>query len=173
MTTFPSVDNGGPSWSRDGQWIYFYSDREHGRFQIWKTRLSGGPPIQVTKNGGVFGIESADRRFFYFAKFEAAGIWRIPLSGVDDETRVLDQPGGDTEWCNWALADNGIYFLSSGPGFKDSIQLFDFTSRHIVPIFTLARRRSLGLAISSDEKSILFSQEKLSESHVVLVKNFR
>jgi len=29
------------------------------------------------------------------------------------------------------------------------------------------------LAISSDEKSLLFSQEKLSESHVVLVKNFR
>jgi len=173
MPTFPGADNGGPSWSSDGQWIYFYSDREHGRFQIYKTRVSGGPPIQVTKNGGVFGVESADGRFFYFAKWEEPGIWRMPLDARDGETRILDEPGGGTEWCNWALVENGIYFLDSGVRFKDSIQFFDFASRQKTPIFTLDRRQNGGLAISSDEKSLLFSQEKLSESHVVLVKNFR
>ena len=175
LTTFPGVDNGGPNWSRDGRWIYFNSNREHGVFQLWKVQLDGGPPIQVTKKGGVFGIESADRRFLYFAKFETPGIWRMPLNG-GEETRILDQPGGDVEWCNWALVKDGIYFLDWGSksvGRKASIQFFDFTSQQKIPILTLDRDPSDGLAISPDEKSILFAQTKLSESHIVLVKNFR
>jgi Tol biopolymer transport system component/DNA-binding winged helix-turn-helix (wHTH) protein len=131
LTTFPGVDNGGPNWSRDGRWIYFYSNRERGLFQLWKVQLGGGPPIQVTKKGGIFGIESADGRFLYFAKFEAPGLWRMPLNG-GEETPILDQPGGDVEWCNWALVKNGIYFLdwgSESQGRKASIQFFDLTSR--------------------------------------------
>jgi len=131
--------------------------------------------MQVTKKGGVFGIESADRSFLYFAKVEAAGIGRMPLNG-GEETRILDQPGGYVEWCNWVLVKDGIYFLdwgSESAGRKPSIQFFDFTSRQKILIFTLDRSPSYGLAISPDEKSILFSQTKLSESHIMLVKNFR
>ena len=173
VPTFPDVDNGGPSWSRDGQWLYFYSDREHGRFQIYKTRVSGGPPIQVTTNGGVFGVESRDGRFFYFAKWEEPGIWRTPLKGGAEEIRVLDQPGGGTDWDIWALVKNGIYFIAPGAESKDSIEFFDFASEKKVPIFTLDGRRNNGLAVSLDEKAILFAQDKLHESQVILVKNFR
>jgi len=69
VATFPGTDNGGPSWSRDGEWIYFYSNREGSRFQLWKVHPGGGSPIQVTKNGGIFGIESPDGKYLYFAKF--------------------------------------------------------------------------------------------------------
>jgi len=173
IATFPDADNGGPVWSRDGKWMYFYSDRKDGRFQIWKTPVSGGSPVQVTKNGGVFGVESRDGRFFYFAKFEEPGIWRMPING-GDETRILDHPGGDVEWCDWALSSDGIYFVN--PGSKDekaSIELYEFASRRKIPILTLERRPTSGLDISPEEKSILFTQEKLSESRIVLVKNFR
>jgi Tol biopolymer transport system component len=34
-----------PSWSRDGRWIYFASDRS-GSMQVWKTPLDGGPPFR-------------------------------------------------------------------------------------------------------------------------------
>jgi Tol biopolymer transport system component/DNA-binding winged helix-turn-helix (wHTH) protein len=173
LATFPEADNGGPVWSRDGKWMYFYSDRKDGRFQIWKTPVSGGSPVQVTKNGGIFGVESRDGRFFYFAKFEEPGIWRMPING-GDETRILDHPGGDVEWCDWALSSDGIYFVD--PGSKDekaSIQLYEFASRRKIPILILERRQTSGLGISPEEKSILFTQEKLSESRIVLVKNFR
>jgi Tol biopolymer transport system component/DNA-binding winged helix-turn-helix (wHTH) protein len=173
MSTFPDVDNGCPSWSRDGQWLYFCSDREHGRFQIYKTRVSGGSPTQVTTNGGVFGVESRDGRFFYFAKFEAPGIWRMPLNGHAEETRVVDQPGGGTDWDVWALVDNGIYFIAQRSGSKDSIGFFDFASGKKVPIFTPDGKSSDGLAVSPDEKSILFAQDRFTESQIVLVKNFR
>jgi Tol biopolymer transport system component/DNA-binding winged helix-turn-helix (wHTH) protein len=175
LSTFPGFDNGGPNWSRDGQWIYFYSNRERGVFQLWKVRRGGGPPIQVTRKGGIFGVESVDGRFLYFAKFEAPGIWQMPLSG-GEETRILNQPGGDVEWCNWVLVDNGIYFLdwgSESEGRKASIQFLDLANRQTIPIFILDRDPGYGLAIAPDGKSILFAQVKLSESHVVVVKNFR
>ena len=173
LETFPEVDNGGPVWSRDGKWMYFYSDSKNGRFQIWKTPVGGGSPVQVTKNGGIFGVESRDGRFFYFAKFEEPGIWRMPIDG-GDETKILDHPGGGVEWCDWALSNDGIYFVD--PGSKDekaSIQFYGFSSRRKIPILTLDRKPTSGLSISPEEKSILFTQEKLSESRIVLVKNFR
>ena len=108
LPTLPGSDNGGPNWSRDGKWIYFYSDRGGEPFQLWKVPLDGGPPVQITKNGGVFGAESADGRSLYYSKLEAPGIWKMPLQG-GEEKRVLDQAGAE-EWSNWALAPNGIYF---------------------------------------------------------------
>src|SRR5262252_7602507 len=55
---------------------------------------------------------------------------------------------------------------------KASIQIYEFASGRKIPILTLPRKATLGLSISRDEKSILFTQEKLSESRIVLVKNF-
>ncbi|MGB7436867.1 MAG: hypothetical protein WBR26_24280 [Candidatus Acidiferrum sp.] len=50
VPTFPGADNGAPNWSRDRQWIYFYSDHGKEPIQLWKMPLKGGTPIQVTKN---------------------------------------------------------------------------------------------------------------------------
>jgi Tol biopolymer transport system component/DNA-binding winged helix-turn-helix (wHTH) protein len=163
VTTFPGADNGGPNWSRDGKSIYFYTDRD-GRFQLWKVRPDGGSPIQVTRNGGIFGIESSDGKFLYFAKFQDPGIWRMPLNG-GEETRILDAP---EYWFNWSLTNDGIYFLDG-----TSIQFFDFARRQKHSILTLDRDASDGLAISPDHKSLLFAQAKLSEANIVLVENFR
>jgi Tol biopolymer transport system component len=51
VSTFPGVDNGAPNWSRDGQWIYFYSKHESGPLQLWKVPFQGGSPVPVTKSG--------------------------------------------------------------------------------------------------------------------------
>ena len=48
-----------PSWSRDGNWIYFASTRS-GTLQIWKMPAAGGPAVQVTRKGGFEGFETAD-----------------------------------------------------------------------------------------------------------------
>jgi Tol biopolymer transport system component/DNA-binding winged helix-turn-helix (wHTH) protein len=170
LPTLPGADNGGPSWSRDGKWIYFYSDRGGEPFQLWKVPLKGGPPVQITKNGGVFAAESADGNFLYYSKWEAPGIWKVPLSG-GEEKRVLDQ-AGEHEWYNWALARNGVYFLKHHEN-GGELDFFDFATGKTTTILTSHKQPGIGLAVSADGKSILYAEIELEDSNIMLVKNFR
>jgi Tol biopolymer transport system component len=172
VSTLPGADNGGPNWSRDGEWIYFYSDRG-GSFQIWKTRISGGPTEQVTKNGGVFAAESADGEFLYFSKYEVPGVWKMPLNG-GEEIRVLDQPAGD-DWWNWALTRDGIYFYDPPKGkSKPGIKFLDFaTGKTTLVAVEDPPTPSYRLAVSPDGKSILYTRLVPNESRIMLMKNFQ
>ena len=126
--------------------------------------------MQITKNGGVFAAESADGRFLYYSKYEAQGIWKVPLSG-GEEKRVLDQ-AGEMEWYNWALALNGIYFLEHREK-GGALDFFDFATGKTTTILTSDKQPDVGLAISADGKSILYSEVELEDSNIMLVKNFR
>jgi Tol biopolymer transport system component len=172
VPTFPGADNGAPDWSRDGQWIYFYSDHQGRPFQLWKVPFKGGPPIRVTRNGGLYAIESEDGRFLYYSKFTQPGIWRMPLAG-GEEVRILDEPGG-RQWFSWALSPNGIYFLGGYPP-DGTIKLFDFATGKTISIFASEKPIPFfgGLALSPDGKSLLFAQLESSDSYITLVKNFR
>jgi Tol biopolymer transport system component len=181
LTTLPGADNLGPNWSRDGKWIYFYSDQGGGPFQIWKVQLNGGPPVKVTRNGGTFAAESADGRFLYYSKFSVPGIWKMPLQG-GEESHVLDQPyreptipsgAGWLAWWDWALARDGIYFLNFATKPYATVEFFEFATQKIFPIWTLTKFPGFGLSISADGKSILYVQNDINLSNIMLVKNFR
>jgi Tol biopolymer transport system component/DNA-binding winged helix-turn-helix (wHTH) protein len=176
LPTLPGSDNGGPNWSRDGKWIYFYSDRGGEPFQLWKVPINGGPPVQITKNGGVFAAESADGRSLYYAKVESPGIYKMPLQGGAEE-RVLDRGAGGTGWSNWALARNGIYFRdakqSKDHDYIGVLNFFDFASRKITTVSTLDQPGGLGIGLSADGRSVLYDGKGDAESSIMLVKNFR
>jgi Tol biopolymer transport system component len=57
-----------PAWSRDGNSIYFASDRS-GKFQIWTVdgETPSHPAIQVTRGGGFRAFESSDGKYLYYA----------------------------------------------------------------------------------------------------------
>ena len=175
LPTLPGADNGGPSWSRDGKSIYFYSDQGGEPFQLWKVALKGGPPVQITKNGGVFGAESADGLFLYYSKFNLKGIWKMSLQS-GEERRIMDQ-AGTSDWYNWALARNGIYFRDA----KDSknhdpigvIDFFDFATGKTTTVSTEEHPGGVGLAVSADGKSLLYDDKGDLQSSIMLVKNFR
>jgi Tol biopolymer transport system component/DNA-binding winged helix-turn-helix (wHTH) protein len=171
LSTIPGADNLSPSWSRDGQWIYFASKRGSEPFQIWKVSVNGGSPVKLTQNGGLSPVESYDGRFLYYSKYEVGGVWRMPVDG-GEETQVLEEIIG-CNWPNWALAPNGIYFLRFDKSPHATIQFLDFATNKINPIWTLEKEPGWGLDISHDGKSILYVQNEFAESNIMLVKNFR
>ena len=162
------VDDVGPSWSRDGKWIYFTS-RETGDAQVWKMPASGGPKVQVTKRGGYVPFESADGQYLYYVTPQNA-LWRLPLAG-GEETQVLSDlaPSGSA----YALGKQGIYFIrATGQGGGQELAFLPFATRQISPVVTIPRSVTDGLALSPDERLILYSQRDHVSSNLMLVENF-
>jgi Tol biopolymer transport system component/DNA-binding winged helix-turn-helix (wHTH) protein len=161
-----------PSWSRDGRWIYFASDRS-GRGEVWKTPSTGGPAVQVTRQGGYAAMESPDGKFLYYAKgLNVPGLWRIPTDG-GEEIEVISslQPG---YWGYWAVVDDGIYYLDMTA--KPGIAFFNLTTHRTTRAFDLENRparEAPGLAISSDKRTILYTELDALNSDIILVENFR
>ena len=170
LITFADADNGAPNWSRDGKWIYFYSSHEKGPLQLWKVPFEGGTPVRVTKNGGVYAIESADGRSLYFSKFEQPGIWKMPMNGGGEE-RVSDGPEG-FRWFNWALGSEGIYFVNDASNEKPGIEFFDFATREKT-LIDVVEKPGFGLALAPDGKLLLYSRTESEDYEIMLVKNFR
>jgi Tol biopolymer transport system component len=171
LTTFPDTNNGAPNWSRDGKWIYFYSGHDGGGYQLWKIPVGGGSPVRVTTKGGVYGIESKDGRFLYYAKFGECGLWKKSLDS-GEETRL---PINVCEWCDWDLTRDGIYFKNPSFPPNGRIEYFDFAHGQTTPILALDKPCSPlgGLAVSPDGKSLIFGVNELNESYIMVMKNFR
>jgi dipeptidyl aminopeptidase/acylaminoacyl peptidase len=162
-----------PSWSRDGRWIYFASDRTGGSYEVWKMPSTGGSAVQVTRHGGFAAFESPDGRFLYYAKgLTVPGLWRIPTGG-GEEIKLL----GSLEagyWGYWAVVENGVYYLDTTT--KPGIAFFDITTHRITRVFDLENRPARedpGLAVSPDKRTILYTQLDSSNSDILLVENFR
>ncbi|HSE96846.1 MAG TPA: protein kinase, partial [Blastocatellia bacterium] len=170
LTHEPGDDNL-PSWSGDGRWIYFTSNRS-GATQVWKMRTDGSGAVQVTRNGGSAPRESTDGKVLYYTKPTPRGlaVWRVPVDG-GEEVEVLT---GISDWSNYLPTDKGIYFTpltESSDG--TSIQFLNFADGKIRTIATLAKRVFLGLTISPDGRSLLYTQWDQEGFDLMLVESFR
>jgi Tol biopolymer transport system component/DNA-binding winged helix-turn-helix (wHTH) protein len=172
ITAGASYD-GMPSWSRDGRWIYFASNRSGG-FQAWKVPVEGGEAVQLTKNGGFRTRESPDGKYIYYSKLDAPGLWRNPIEG-GEESLILDQLR--TGYFHaWAVVDRGIYFINPAPKPPATIEFFSFATRRITRIASLEKESfkwGSTLAISPDGRWVLYTQSDHSGSDIMLVENFR
>jgi dipeptidyl aminopeptidase/acylaminoacyl peptidase len=159
-----------PSWSHDGKWIYFTS-RRTGDKQVWKMPANGGPKIQVTKRGGWSPLESVDGRYLYYVKRPQGALWRLPLAG-GEESLVLPNVAGFGS--AYAPGKEGIFFIGSTPkGGGQELAFFRFATRQISSIVPIQRPVGLGLALSPDERLILYHQTDQIGSVLMLVENFR
>jgi eukaryotic-like serine/threonine-protein kinase len=169
LTNNPSDDTAA-SWSRDGRWIYFASNRT-GAYQVWKIPASGGAGAPVTGKGGFAALESLDGNTLYYAKSrEATSLWKVPVEG-GEERQVL---GALSYWANFALVDQGIYFIPRSEwAAGSSIQFFNFATERIRPIGAIEKPVFFGLSVSPDGRWILYSQFDQGGSDLMLVENFR
>ena len=115
-------------------------------------------------------MESPDGKTLFFTKTSTnnrtTSLWRMPSAG-GDETQVVPE----LFRYNYALTADGVYYSTvSTPA---AIEFLDFASGKKTTIHTLAKPVDLGLAVSPDGRYLLFAQNDLSGSDLVLVENFR
>jgi Tol biopolymer transport system component len=165
-----------PSWSRDGKWIYFTSNRS-GRFEIWKMPAQGGLATQVTKNSGFHGVESPDGKFVYYAKASnVAGLWRVPVEGGTEEPIIENLKAG--YWSYWSFGRDGIFYvdredLEEG-GARYPLRYYNLLNKRDTVVAFLARRPfNSGLSVAPDGKSFLYTQVDQSETDIMMVDGFR
>jgi Tol biopolymer transport system component len=167
--TMGSSSNIIPSWSRDGKWIYFSSDRT-GAWQVWRMWAKGGQAVEVTKKGGYGPFESADGKTLYYAKaLDVPGLWKVPVEG-GEATLVLEQLGA-RYWGYWGLTAEGLYFYNAG---TKAIEFFSFATHKITQVAKTGNVGfSPGFAVSPDGRWILFEQVDQVAADIMLVENFR
>jgi Tol biopolymer transport system component len=153
------------SWSHDGLWIYFASDRS-GQYEIWKAPKDGGEPVQVTRSGGYTSSESPDGKYIYYTKFSAQsgyyqpGLFRMPAQG-GEETQVLEGPVA----ISFGVTSKGVYFQSNAK----TIRFLDAATGKTS---TIAELDKPGGNIA-DDAYVVWTQRDHASQDLMLVEGFR
>jgi Tol biopolymer transport system component len=160
-----------PSWSPDGQWLYFSSTgRTAG---IWKIRPAGGTPVQITKGADDdIPQPSADGKFLYYNKGWPGpfSVWRIPVDG-GEETRILEgvSPRGE-----WTVGSDGLYFFATPDAEgRSELRMYDFANRRTKTILTTEHALACKVAASPGDRTLYYAQTDEHGSDLMLVENFR
>jgi Tol biopolymer transport system component len=164
LTDGPAI-NAIPRWSRDGRFIYFVSYRT-GRYEVWKVAAPGGEPVQVTHDGGFVAVESPDGRYLYYSQTRNYGpVFRMPLAGGPSEEVIPDIHG-----LFFTVTERGIYFESRGV-----ICFWEAASRKTTEIFRPAKPMAVGMDVSPDGQTLLFTQidGDTSGADLYLIDGFR
>jgi Tol biopolymer transport system component len=167
---YEAVDDFMPSWSHDGKWIYFAS-RRSGDIQVWEIPAEGGPATQLTKEGGWSPLESADGAFLFYTKPNGLQLWRMPLSGGKEQQILANSVCAIGS--AYVPTRRGIFFVKQGNHRAGEFLAFlNFEDGQITTISQVSSPIDLGLAVSPDERLVLYSQMDQVSSDLMLVENF-
>lgn len=160
-----------PTWSHNGESVYFTSDRS-GSWEIWKKPLNGNKAVQITRQGAYYGQQSPDGQYLYFSKHRQNGIWQKSLK-TGKETKLLSGLSFQ-DWGNWVVTKTSIYFVNRAtqPAAvsrfsleKDSLDTH-YAFKGAIPSGDIA------LSVASDETWALLGYIKGYGGDLVYIDNF-
>jgi dipeptidyl aminopeptidase/acylaminoacyl peptidase len=179
-----------PAWSHDGRWVYYRSARA-GTREIWRVPWAGGTAEQVTRNGALIASESEDGKDLYYVKDDPSPLFVVPVAGGPERQIPIS-----VAIRGFVVRKDGIYYISrttndsqfSGPRGQTADGVFYRSrardSRYLLSFYDFATRQSrtitqingtlyLGLTVSPDSTTFLFSRSAVSGSDLMLIENFR
>jgi len=168
LTLDPGNENM-PSWSRDGRWIYFQSDRA-GAVEVWRIPATGGSAERVTHGGGSLAYESADGKTLFFMRtFFKAPLLVLPLAG-GPERKVLECVPSK----GFAVGPGGVYHLgcTADPRAAVPLYLLDPATGQDRLLGKL-EQAAWGFTVSPDGKTILYTRFESQGSDLMMIENFR
>jgi len=177
--TDETADSIAPSWSQDGNFVYF-TKLQNEQWQVWRMPATGGEAVQITKNGGYEAHESPDGRFLYFNKphYGTIGLFRQPINESGAEEKVFDLLQVDSLG-EWFLTEEGIYFLhrvdgGETPARQPRIRFFDLGKREFSDVSPLQFQPfgNPGLSVSPDGKWLYYSINDKTDIDIMMVENF-
>jgi len=132
----------------------------------------GGQAVRVTRNLGFDAMESPDGKWLYYLA-RGPGIWRAPIAGGEEMLVPELAHVYPRRYC--AVTDRGVYFVNqeSAPRI---IQFFSFATHQIESLGRIERQLIAGtpsLAVSPDERWILYAQKDQKSSGIMMLENFR
>jgi Tol biopolymer transport system component/DNA-binding winged helix-turn-helix (wHTH) protein len=167
--TSGNFNNQTPTWSRDGTAVYFASIRVAG-WQVWKRELATGRETQVTGHGGYLAIESYDGKTLYYSRFEEAGLWKLQLTGGEEEQITSALSIGAPGY--FAVAEAGLYLLGD-----DSIMYYDFQTHKLKPVLRPKEfpvtTGGVGLGTSRDGRTLFMVLYPGGRASISMVENFQ
>jgi hypothetical protein len=93
----------------------------------------------------------------------------VPVEG-GEEVRILDQVFHG----NWAVLDQGIYFVNTRSTPRQAIEFFSFATGQVTRIVALEKSSGVGLTISPDGRWMLYTQtDQQIGSDIMLMEDFR
>ena len=182
-------DDSQPQFSPDGKFIAYHSDRS-GYPEIWVANSDGSGSHQLTRMRATisaFPRWSPDNKQIVFhsrpagyaniyvvnvetgAKGADPNLWTIPVEGGTESRVPISVSGFDT----FTVGKRGIYFERHTEGLGGTISFMSFSGQRIRDLANIKKPFALGLTVSPDERSILYTQIDQSGSDIFMVENFR
>ena len=163
-----------PSFSGDGRYIYFASNRS-GRPEIWRQPLAGGPAVQLTSNGGNQPVEGPDNKTLYYARRNPPAILALRLDGkfpAEGKQLVALEDGA---YGKWAVTAGGIYYIGTCPSMKDPLRILLLRpgTEEAVDAGPMPRQARVvdgNLSVSPDGRSVLLGLLDRSGSGLVMAE---
>jgi hypothetical protein len=164
-------DQNAPTWSRDGQWVYFSWDQGDGR-DVWRTPPGGGRKERVTHGGsGLIGWESVDGKSLLYQQKEGdVPLLMLPLGGGSPRQLIACvSPGAFT------IAATGIYYVPCTQETDAPIHVMDPTTGTDRLLGTLQKYYQSPVAIltvSYDGRTLVYGRNA-ETADLMLIENFR
>lgn len=160
-----------PSFSRDGQWIYFRGYEGTGH-QIYRCPAGGGKATLV--EAGIeddMPLESVDGKVLYFAwNFASNRLMMMPLDRPGAKPQAIPEMPEILNATMFTVVGDGIYFAPlENPR---AIWFYEFGSRKTREILHGNKYISDGISVSPDGRYLLYSQVDEQDADIQLVNNF-
>ncbi len=171
LTRDPAADLH-PSWSRDGRFVYFASDRTGAR-EIWRIPSAGGAEEQLTHGGGQFPLESFDGQTLYYLKSDDGGPLVARSKAGGDERTVLPC----VRSFGFAVAPGGIVhhdcFTEQNAGSPQrELRFWDARTGQDRVLASVTTDAFGNLSVAPDGRSLVYAGGVLT-SDLMMIEGFR